>query len=106
MPNHNLPVQLTSLLGRDRETTSLRQLLSRREIRLVTITGPGGVGKTSLALHTVRQLNDAFHDGVVFISLAPIGDPTLVAEVCALSICGRGAKRSRRVLPRSAQIRS
>ena len=76
MPN-SLPELLTSLLGRESEAATLRQILSR-EVRLVTITGPGGVGKTSLALHVAQAVQDAFADGVFFISLAPINDPTLI----------------------------
>jgi predicted ATPase len=65
-----LPASLTSLLGREPETATLRQLLSQA-VRLVTITGPGGVGKTSLALHVAHTVQDSFADGVFFISLAP-----------------------------------
>jgi predicted ATPase len=72
-----LPALLTSLLGREPETAALRQLLSR-EVRLITITGPGGVGKTSLALHIAHAVQDSFAGGVFFISLAPISDPTLI----------------------------
>jgi predicted ATPase/DNA-binding CsgD family transcriptional regulator len=78
MYNHNLPVQLTSLLGREHETAALSQLLRSPDVRLVTITGPGGVGKTSLALEVAHDLQDAFTDGVFFISLAAISDSTLI----------------------------
>jgi predicted ATPase/DNA-binding CsgD family transcriptional regulator len=78
-----LPALLSSLLGRERETATLRQLLNRADVRLVTITGPGGVGKTSLALQVVHELEDAFLDGVFFISLAPINDPTLIIPTIA-----------------------
>lgn len=73
MPNI-LPASLTSLLGRKKETANLRQLLRSLDVRLVTITGPGGVGKTSLALQVAHDLQDAFVDGVFFISLAAISD--------------------------------
>ena len=65
-----LPTSLTSLLGREQETAILHNLLTRADVRLVTVTGPGGVGKTSLALQVAHQLRDAFQDGVFFISLA------------------------------------
>jgi predicted ATPase/DNA-binding CsgD family transcriptional regulator len=72
-----LPASLTSLLGREREEAALRQLLGR-EARLVTITGPGGVGKSSLALSVAHAVQDSFSGGVFFVSLAPISDPTLI----------------------------
>jgi len=82
MPNI-LPASLTSLLGREKETVSLGQLLRSSEVRLVTITGPGGVGKTSLALQVAYDLQDAFVDGVFFISLAAISDSTLIIPTIA-----------------------
>jgi predicted ATPase len=82
MPNI-LPTSLTSLLGREKETAILRQLLRSPDIRLVTITGPGGVGKTSLALQVAHDLQDAFADGVFFISLAAITDSTLIIPTIA-----------------------
>jgi len=78
-----LPTSLTSLLGRERETATLRELLRRPAVRLVTITGPGGVGKTSLALQVAHDLQDAFTDGVFFISLAAITDSTLIIPTVA-----------------------
>ena len=83
MHDYNLPMQLTSLLGREHETGALSQLLRSPEVRLVTITGPGGVGKTSLALQVVHDLQDAFTDGVFFISLAAITDSTLIIPTIA-----------------------
>ncbi len=85
MPNI-LPASLTSLLGREKETAVLRQLLRSPEVRLVTITGPGGVGKTSLALQVAHDVQDAFIDGVFFISLAAISDPTLIIPTIAHSL--------------------
>jgi predicted ATPase/DNA-binding CsgD family transcriptional regulator len=83
MQSDHLPMQLTSLLGREQEIAALRQLLRRLDVHLVTVTGPGGVGKTSLALQVAHKLRDAFHDGVFFISLAPISDPTLMIPTIA-----------------------
>src|SRR5512139_953235 len=78
-----LPVSLTSLIGREQEIETLCQLLLRPDVRLVTITGLGGVGKTSLALQVAHELSDAFHEGVFFISLAPIRDSTLIIPTIA-----------------------
>src|SRR5512134_2172468 len=79
----NLPAPLTSLLGREREIKALSQLLRSPDVRLVTITGPGGVGKTSLALQVAHDVQDAFIDGVFFISLAAISDSTLIIPTIA-----------------------
>jgi len=82
MPNI-LPRSLTSLLGREHETGTLSQFLRSSKVRLVSITGPGGVGKTSLALQVAHDVQDAFIDGVFFISLAAISDSTLIIPTIA-----------------------
>jgi predicted ATPase/DNA-binding CsgD family transcriptional regulator len=74
---------LTELLGRERETASLQKLLRQPEVRLVTITGPGGVGKTSLALQVAHELQEIFTDGVFFVSLATTTEPTLIIPTIA-----------------------
>jgi predicted ATPase/tRNA A-37 threonylcarbamoyl transferase component Bud32 len=78
---HNLPVQLTSFVGREKEIEEIRSLLN--EHRLVTITGAGGCGKTRLAIHAVTDLVSGFEDGVWFVDLAPITEPDLVPEAIA-----------------------
>src|SRR5215469_3109316 len=82
-PKHNLPVQLTSLVGREHDAASAAALLRRPEVRLLTLTGPAGVGKTRLALHVATEMLDSFVDGVYFIPLAPISDPALVVPTIA-----------------------
>jgi predicted ATPase len=84
MTVNNLPVQLTSLIGRERELAEIERLVSTS--RLVTITGSGGVGKTSLALHIAHAVRDTFADGVLFISLAAFTDSTLIIPTIVHSI--------------------
>lgn len=79
----NLPVQPTQLIGREREVAELRMLLERDGVRLVTLTGPGGTGKTRLALQVAAELVEVFPDGVFFVALAPIVDSQLVVPAIA-----------------------
>ena len=81
-PN-NLPIQLTSLIGREQEITTVQRLLCREDVRLLTLTGPGGTGKTRLGLQVAAELIDRFADGVFFVNLAPISDPALVVPTIA-----------------------
>jgi predicted ATPase/class 3 adenylate cyclase len=80
---HNLPVQLTSFVGREREVAAVAAFLRRDNLRLVTLTGPGGSGKTRLALAVAAGVLPEFPDGVWFVSLAGISDPRLVAATIA-----------------------
>ncbi len=80
---HNLPAQLTPLLGREREAQQAMALLERVDVRLLTLTGPGGVGKTRLALAVAEGLLSHYEDGVYLVSLASLRDPALVIESAA-----------------------
>src|SRR5439155_13363075 len=82
----NLPAQLTSLIGREQEEAAACTLLRRQEVRLLTLTGTGGVGKTRLGLQVATDLLDDFADGVCFVSLAPISDPDLVIPTIAQTL--------------------
>jgi hypothetical protein len=73
-----LPTSRTALLGRGREADKLRQMVIDPGLRTLTLTGPGGVGKTRLALHVASGVMDAFDEDVVFVPLASIRDPRLV----------------------------
>jgi predicted ATPase/transcriptional regulator with XRE-family HTH domain len=73
-----LPVPLTPLLGREREVEEIGGLLGRDAVRLLTLTGPGGIGKTRLGLEAARKAEGYFPDGVAFVALAPLGDAALV----------------------------
>ena len=78
---HNLPQQITALIGRTAELTEIKARL--REHRLVTLVGPGGIGKTRLALQAAADLSWRYPDGVWLVDLAPLADPQLVAETVA-----------------------
>jgi predicted ATPase/DNA-binding CsgD family transcriptional regulator len=77
---HNLPTQLTSLVGREREVAAACTLLRRPDVRLLTIVGTGGIGKTRLGMQIATELLDAFSDGVCLVLLASISDPDLVVS--------------------------
>ncbi|MFJ8110978.1 ATP-binding protein [Streptomyces sp. NPDC096132] len=80
----NLPAPLTSFAGRRREVAEIRRLLG--EVRLLTLTGAGGVGKTRLALEAATGLSKSFPDGLWLIDLAPIQDPAMVAPTIASTL--------------------
>jgi predicted ATPase len=74
---------LTRFIGRRRELAQACTLLQREDVRLVTLTGPGGTGKTRLALEVARGLVPAFPDGVAFVALAAVQDPGLLVPTIA-----------------------
>jgi predicted ATPase/class 3 adenylate cyclase len=83
---HNLPAQPTALIGRESAVLAVADLVRRDSVRLLTLTGPGGTGKTRLALQVAADLLDAFHDGVWFVALAPIREHTLVLSAIAQAL--------------------
>ncbi len=83
-PKHNLPQPLTSFIGREREIASILKWAG--QTRLLTLTGAGGCGKTRLALQVATALLDRYPDGVRFVELAPLADPTLVVSAVAKAL--------------------
>jgi non-specific serine/threonine protein kinase len=80
-PKHNLPYQLTGLIGREEEVTQVKALMAKS--RLVTLTGTGGVGKTRLCLQVAEEMLTDYAHGVWLVELAPLSDPKLVFQAVA-----------------------
>jgi len=93
-PN-NLPTQLTSFVGREREREDIKRLL--RNARMLTLIGPGGTGKTRLSIQAASELLDQYPDGVWFVELAPILDPSLVPRTTTIAL-GLRDERQRPVI--------
>jgi len=89
---YNLPAQVTPLIGREQEMANACIRLRQPEVRVLTLTGTGGIGKTRLGLAVADCLFDAFADGVCFVALAPVSDPALVVATIAQAL---GIKEAR-----------
>ena len=101
----NLPVQRTSFVGREKEVSAAKELLLRKDVRLVTVTGPGGIGKSRLAVQVASGLVDSFPSGTHFVSLASLSDPGLIASVIvqALGIREAGGLSPLEILKQNLQ---
>jgi predicted ATPase/class 3 adenylate cyclase/DNA-binding XRE family transcriptional regulator len=84
-PN-NLPIEPTTFIGREKEVAALCDLARRPEVRLLTLTGPSGVGKTRLSLQVAAELSELFADGVFLVPLAPVSDPEQVVPTIAQTL--------------------
>jgi len=95
IPRNNLPVLPTPLIGRERELEQLNQLLRDPQCRLLTLVGPGGIGKTRLAIEAASQIQNEFSDGVYFIPLASVNSPRfivpMIADATGFSFQGKGS---------------
>lgn len=84
--SHKLPRRLDPLIGRERETAELRSLLNKKELRLLTLIGAGGSGKTSLGIETVKELADDYDHGIYFIDLSDVREPDRVLPAIARTL--------------------
>src|SRR5215469_13654621 len=89
-PMWKVPTALTPLLGREQEAGALCDLLVRPDMRLLTLVGPGGIGKTRLAMRVATELRPRFAHGICFVSLAPLSDPALIMQTIAQELGCRG----------------
>lgn len=101
-----LPIQLTPLLGRAADVAAVEARLCQPEVRLLTLTGPGGVGKTRLGLQAIDKLAAHFPDGATFVSLAALNDPDLVSSTIAKTLGLREAGSASNFEHLKAHLRS
>src|SRR5713226_8624789 len=101
----NLPVQRTGFVGREKEVAAVKELLLRQDVRLLTITGPGGIGKTRLAVEVANGLVESFPGGTHFVPLSSLSDPGLIASVIvqALGIREAGGQSALELLKKNLQ---
>src|SRR5882724_4514560 len=101
----NLPVQRTGFVGREKEVAAAKELLLRQDVRLVTVTGPGGIGKTRLAAQVASGLVESFPGGTHFVPLSSLSDPGLIASaiVQTLGIREAGGQSPLEILKENLQ---
>src|SRR5947207_951468 len=101
----NIPVQRTRFVGREKEVAAAKELLLRQDVRLVTVTGPGGIGKTRLAVEVASGLVERFPDGIHFVPLSPLSDPGLITSVIVqtLGIREAGSQSPLEILKKNLQ---
>ena len=101
----SLPVQRTGFVGREKEVAAARELLLRQDVRLVTVTGPGGIGKTRLAVQVASGLAERFPGGTHFVSLSTLNDPDLIpsAIIQTLGIRESGGQSPIKILKKKLQ---
>ena len=101
----NIPVQRTRFVGREKEVAAAKELLLRQDVRMVTITGPGGIGKTRLAVEVASGLVERFPGGTHFIPLSPLSDSGLIASVIVqtLGIREAGVQSPLEILKKNLQ---
>jgi predicted ATPase len=87
----NIPAQQTGFVGREKEVTAAKELLLRPDVRLLTVTGPGGIGKTRLAVEVANALNEHFPGGMHFVALSSLRDPCMIGSVIVQTLGFREA---------------
>src|SRR5215212_9166938 len=103
--SHNLPMHRSALVGREREIVEVRALLLRPDVGLVTLTGPGGTGKTRLAAQVAAEVVEHFADGAYFVLLAPIRDPAAELARARAAIRRGGPRRVARGVRGDSPVR-
>jgi len=101
----NLPVSRTGFVGREKEAATAKELLLRQDVRLVTVTGPGGIGKTRLAVEVASGLMERFPGGIHFVPLSPLSNPGFIASaiVQTLGIREAGGQSPLELLKKNLQ---